>query len=46
MPPGFKGCRFNVAPHIDQKQMFQTVFNRLQIGGCGGLCPKGGSHDS
>ena len=41
----FCGSQFNVAPHVDQSQMYQTVFNSLQTGGCVGIFPEGGSHD-
>lgn len=40
-----KGTVFKVAPHIDQKEMFETVFEGLSDGGCIGIFPEGGSHD-
>jgi glycerol-3-phosphate O-acyltransferase/dihydroxyacetone phosphate acyltransferase len=43
--PGFRGSKFKVAPRVDQTQMYQTVFNSLQTGGCVGIFPEGGSHD-
>lgn len=36
---------YKVAPHIDQQQMFQAVFEELGRGGCIGIFPEGGSHD-
>lgn len=42
---GSKGTTFKVAPHIDQKEMFETVFEGLSAGGCIGIFPEGGSHD-
>ncbi|KAK2765222.1 hypothetical protein FQN54_008921 [Arachnomyces sp. PD_36] len=40
-----KGTTFKVAPHIDQKEMFEQVFEGLSAGGCIGIFPEGGSHD-
>ncbi|KAL3422323.1 acyltransferase [Phlyctema vagabunda] len=37
--------KFKVAPHIDQSQMFEAVFQELLSGGCVGIFPEGGSHD-
>lgn len=39
------GSAFNVAPHIDQSDMFNAVFRELSDGGCIGIFPEGGSHD-
>ncbi|KAF7596223.1 hypothetical protein BBP40_002755 [Aspergillus hancockii] len=39
------GTTFKVAPHIDQKQMFDAVYGELIAGGCIGIFPEGGSHD-
>ena len=47
--PHFEGLRtgikFKVAPHVDQSQMFNAVYERLDAGGCVGIFPEGGSHD-
>jgi len=47
--PHFEGLRtgtkFKVAPYVDQKQMFNAVYERLDAGGCVGIFPEGGSHD-
>lgn len=42
---GIRDCGFKVAPHIDQSQMFEAVFEELTGGGCVGIFPEGGSHD-
>ncbi|PGH19350.1 hypothetical protein AJ80_03990 [Polytolypa hystricis UAMH7299] len=39
------GTTFKVAPHIDQSQMFDAVYQELCAGGCIGIFPEGGSHD-
>lgn len=39
------GTSYKVAPHIDQTQMFNAVYERLESGGCIGIFPEGGSHD-
>ncbi|KAK2810076.1 hypothetical protein FQN50_003270 [Emmonsiellopsis sp. PD_5] len=39
------GTSFKVAPHIDQSQMFDAVYDELCNGGCIGIFPEGGSHD-
>lgn len=41
----FKGCKFKVAPHVDQTAVYEAVFGRLNAGGCVGIFPEGGSHD-
>ena len=41
----FKGVAFKVAPKVDQKGIYDAVFGRLQMGGCVGIFPEGGSHD-
>ncbi|TVY37072.1 putative acyltransferase [Lachnellula subtilissima] len=41
----FEGCIFRVAPHVDQTQVYDAVFKRLDAGGCIGIFPEGGSHD-
>ncbi|KAK4154975.1 hypothetical protein C8A00DRAFT_32245 [Chaetomidium leptoderma] len=43
--PGYEGTKFKLAPYIDQREVYQAVFNRLQSGGCVGIFPEGGSHD-
>ena len=40
-----KGTAFKVAPHVDQTQVYDTVFQDLAAGGCIGMFPEGGSHD-
>ncbi|KAM0807483.1 putative Phospholipid/glycerol acyltransferase domain-containing protein [Seiridium cardinale] len=42
---GFEGSKYKLAPHIDQTQVYQAVFDRLKSGGCVGIFPEGGSHD-
>lgn len=39
------GTKFKVAPHIDQTQVYEAVFECLQKQGCVGIFPEGGSHD-
>lgn len=41
----FKGTKFKVAPHVDQRAVYNAVFARLNAGGCVGIFPEGGSHD-
>lgn len=43
--PGRKGASFKIAPHVDQSQMFNAVYEELSNGGCIGIFPEGGSHD-
>lgn len=40
-----KGTPFKVADKIDQKQVYDFVFNHLSNGNCLGIFPEGGSHD-
>lgn len=40
-----RGCTFKVAPHVDQTQVYNAVFDELDAGGCIGMFPEGGSHD-
>lgn len=40
-----KGTPFKVADKIDQKQVYNFVFNHLSNDGCIGIFPEGGSHD-
>ena len=42
---GFEGSKFKVAPYVDQTQVYDEVFKRLNEGGCIGIFPEGGSHD-
>ena len=44
-PAEFQGSRFKVAPHVDQTQVYNAVFDTLNQGGCIGIFPEGGSHD-
>lgn len=39
------GTAFRIAPHIDQAQVYEAVFDRLRDEGCIGIFPEGGSHD-
>lgn len=39
------GTSFKLAPHIDNNQLFQNVFDFLNEGKVLGLFPEGGSHD-
>lgn len=41
----FDGTSFKVAPHVDQKKVYDTVFEVLKAEGCIGIFPEGGSHD-
>ncbi|KAF8861603.1 hypothetical protein BDZ45DRAFT_249272 [Acephala macrosclerotiorum] len=41
----FAGTKFKVAPHIDQTEVYNAVFERLAADGCIGIFPEGGSHD-
>ncbi|THY41951.1 hypothetical protein D6C99_07635 [Aureobasidium pullulans] len=42
---GFEGTEFEVAPHVDQGEVYSSVFKKLHEGGCIGIFPEGGSHD-
>ncbi|KAH0548629.1 hypothetical protein GP486_007827, partial [Trichoglossum hirsutum] len=42
---GFEGTSFKAAPKVDQTQVYDAVFDRLNHGGCVGIFPEGGSHD-
>src|SRR5262249_46437859 len=37
--------KYKVAPKVDQTQVYEAVFQRLNEGGCVGIFPEGGSHD-
>ena len=39
------GTTFKVAPHVDQTDVYNAVFDRLRQKGCIGIFPEGGSHD-
>ena len=41
----FEGTPFKTAPKVDQTMVYDAVFERLNIGGCVGIFPEGGSHD-
>ncbi|RLV93816.1 Glycerol-3-phosphate O-acyltransferase 1 [Spathaspora sp. JA1] len=40
-----KGCSFKRADKVDQKKVYQLVFDHLSDGNCIGIFPEGGSHD-
>lgn len=42
---GFEGTSYKTAPKVDQTQVYNAVFDRLNAGGCIGIFPEGGSHD-
>ncbi|KIV97855.1 hypothetical protein PV10_01559 [Exophiala mesophila] len=42
---GSRGCKFSVAPFVDQTKVYNSVFEELDDGGCIGIFPEGGSHD-
>ncbi|KAM0792271.1 hypothetical protein ACM66B_004963 [Microbotryomycetes sp. NB124-2] len=42
---GSAGVSFKVLPHVDQSQMYSSVYHKLSEGGCIGIFPEGGSHD-
>ncbi|KAJ2056811.1 Glycerol-3-phosphate/dihydroxyacetone phosphate acyltransferase [Coemansia sp. S146] len=39
------GTSFKAVPHVDQDEMFHSVYQRLNNGECVGIFPEGGSHD-
>ena len=41
----FEGTAFKVAPKVDQTKVYDTVFEKLSLGGAVGIFPEGGSHD-
>lgn len=41
----FNGTSFKYFAPIDQSELYQTVFDRLNEGGAIGVFPEGGSHD-
>ncbi|RPB24062.1 hypothetical protein L211DRAFT_204556 [Terfezia boudieri ATCC MYA-4762] len=40
-----RGSKYKAAPKVDQTQVYDAVFQRLNEGGCIGIFPEGGSHD-
>lgn len=42
---GYQGTSFKAAPKVDQTEVYDAVFERLEKGGCVGIFPEGGSHD-
>ncbi|KAJ2807924.1 Glycerol-3-phosphate/dihydroxyacetone phosphate acyltransferase, partial [Coemansia furcata] len=40
-----EGTSFKVVPHVDQDEMYHSVYHRLNNGECVGIFPEGGSHD-
>lgn len=40
-----RGTEFKVAPKVDQTQVYDQVFDKLNRDGCIGIFPEGGSHD-
>ena len=41
----FQGTPYKIAPKMDQTKVYDSVFARLQKGGCVCIFPEGGSHD-
>ena len=41
----FQGTSFKTAPKVDQTEVYNAVFERLNQGGCVCIFPEGGSHD-
>ena len=39
------GSKYKCMPHMDQSNVYKTVFERLNAGHCVGIFPEGGSHD-
>lgn len=42
---GAEGTKYKIAPKVDQTDVYEAVFHRLNAGGCIGIFPEGGSHD-
>lgn len=40
-----EGSAYKVVPHVDQDEMYKSVYERLNNGDCIGIFPEGGSHD-
>lgn len=45
LAPGFEGIEYKTAPKVDQTKVYDSVFHRIQHGGCVCIFPEGGSHD-
>ncbi|KAI9673197.1 MAG: hypothetical protein M1817_003060 [Caeruleum heppii] len=41
----YEGSSYKTAPKVDQTEVYDAVFERLNHGGCVGIFPEGGSHD-
>lgn len=41
----YEGTSYKTAPKVDQTEVYNAVFDRLNAGGCIGIFPEGGSHD-
>eukprot|EP01062_Namystynia_karyoxenos_P012399 TRINITY_DN14450_c0_g1_i1.p1 TRINITY_DN14450_c0_g1~~TRINITY_DN14450_c0_g1_i1.p1 ORF type:complete len:628 (+),score=177.32 TRINITY_DN14450_c0_g1_i1:83-1966(+) len=44
-PTAHSGVPFRIEPYVDQKKMFDDVYDHLGAGKCLGIFPEGGSHD-
>ena len=44
-PPTEQNMTYKILPRIDQKEMWESVYERLGSGGSIGIFPEGGSHD-
>lgn len=42
---GAEGSQYKCLPHMDQSNVYKSVFDRLNAGHCVGIFPEGGSHD-
>lgn len=42
---GSEGSRYKCFPHINQSEMYSSVYGKLSEGGCLCIFPEGGSHD-
>ncbi|EJT96657.1 glycerol-3-phosphate O-acyltransferase [Dacryopinax primogenitus] len=42
---GKEGFDWKIVPHLDQKEVYMHVYERLKEGECIGIFPEGGSHD-
>jgi glycerol-3-phosphate O-acyltransferase / dihydroxyacetone phosphate acyltransferase len=42
---GFQGSKYKIAPHVDQTDVYNAVFQNLEADSCIGIFPEGGSHD-
>ncbi|KAG9290933.1 hypothetical protein G9A89_011083 [Geosiphon pyriformis] len=40
-----EGTQYKCVPHIDQSEVYKSVFDTLNAGNCIGIFPEGGSHD-